>query len=56
MKPTQGPAKERKVGLEKQKKWGGEKAKFCFLRMPKLWKVIKFAFGYCTRPVIGFVL
>ena len=47
MKPTQGPAKERKVRLEKQKKWGekGEKARFCFLHMPELWKEIKFASG-----------
>ena len=45
MKPTQGPAKERKVRLEKQKKWGGEKARFCFLHMPELWKEIKFVSG-----------
>ena len=45
MKPTQGPAKDRKVRLEKSKKWGGEKVNFCLLRMPELWKVIKFASG-----------
>ena len=61
MKPTKCPAKEIKMRQEKRKKKGGEKAKsksqdccvtfkFCFLRMPKLCKLI-FASGSEGRKV-----
>ena len=51
MTPTKCPAREKKMRQEKQKKRGGEKtksksqdccviSKFCFLRMPKLRKLI----------------
>ena len=40
MKPTKCPAREKKNEQEKRKKRGGEKGKFCFLRMPELRKLI----------------
>ena len=59
MKPTKYPAREKKMRQEKRKKRGGEKAKFCFLRMPELRKLI-----FCiwirrlrsVRPVNRFVV
>ena len=58
-KPTKCPAREKKMRQEKRKKRGGEKAKFCFLRMPELRKLI-----FCiwirrpwrVRPVNRFVV
>ena len=60
MKPTKCPAREKKkMRQEKRKKKGGEKAKFGFLRMPELRKLI-----FCiwirrppsVRPVNRFVV
>ena len=59
MKPTKCSARGKKMRQEKRKKKGGEKAKFCFLRMPELHKLI-----FCiwirrprsVRPVNRFVV